>query len=43
MHPSGKSSNAGTAKSFKPRKARPADVAWHAYFCSHWPTGQTQF
>ena len=20
---------------FKPRKARPADVAWYAYFCSH--------
>ena len=20
---------------FKPRKERPADVAWYAYFCSH--------
>jgi hypothetical protein len=22
-------------KRFKPRKERPADVAWYAYFCSH--------
>jgi hypothetical protein len=24
-------------KRFKPRKERPADVAWYAYFCSHRP------
>lgn len=26
---------AGVPKRFKPRKERPADVAWYAYFCSH--------
>ncbi|KFI09105.1 hypothetical protein [Massilia sp. BSC265] len=26
---------AGVPARFKPRKERPADVAWYAYFCSH--------
>ena len=26
---------AAVPKRFKPRKERPADVAWYAYFCSH--------
>jgi hypothetical protein len=28
---------AAVPKRFKPRKERPADVAWYAYFCSHRP------
>ncbi|MGJ7917846.1 hypothetical protein ACI48D_20495 [Massilia sp. LXY-6] len=28
---------AAVPKRFKPRKERPADVAWYAYYCSHRP------